>query len=137
MMTRLLRADAGRGFILDGYPATDGQAQALDQWLAEHNMPKPTVIVLNVPEDVSRTRLTKRRKADDQPSNIERRLRDYREVGRLVEQRYGGDHIVRVDGTGTPPQVAARIAEGIDQAHTKQGFGQRRPEPGSTPPEKR
>src|SRR3954452_19993642 len=39
MKARLLRPDAGRGFILDGYPATDGQAKALDVWLLEHNLP--------------------------------------------------------------------------------------------------
>ena len=130
MMARLLRPDAGRGFILDGYPATDGQARALDQWLSDHNMPKPTIVVLEVPEDVSRSRLTRRHRADDQPANIERRLRDYRETGRLVEQWYGGDRIARVDGTGTPPDVALRIANAIDAVQFRQGLRQRPPEQG-------
>jgi len=78
--TRLLQQDAVHGFILDGYPATEGQARALDQWLSEHNLPKPTIVILNVPEEVSRDRLIRRRRAGDEPDNIERRLRDYREI---------------------------------------------------------
>jgi adenylate kinase len=130
MMARLLRPDAGRGFILDGYPATEGQARALDQWLADHNLPKPIIVVLQVPEEVSRNRMIRRRRADDQPDNIERRLRDYREIGRLVEQRYGTGRIVRVDGTGAPPQVALLIAKGIDDLPSTQGLKRRTPEDG-------
>jgi adenylate kinase len=128
MTARLLRADVGRGFILDGYPASDVQAKVLDQWLSEHKMPKPTIVVLSVPEDVARGRLTRRRRADDQIENIERRLRDYRDVGRMVEQWYGGDRTIRIDGTGTPEQVAQRIATGIDEVHSRNGLLQRPPE---------
>jgi adenylate kinase len=128
MMARLLRPDAGRGFILDGYPATEGQAQVLDQWLADHNLPKPTIVILQVPEEVSRARMMRRRRADDKPDNIDRRLKEYREVGRLVEQRYGTARTVRVDGTGAPPQVALLIAKGIDDLPSTQGLKQRTPE---------
>lgn len=111
---RLVQSDAGNGFILDGYPATEDQARALDAWLSGHNLPQPTIIILDVPEAVSRDRLIRRRRAGDQPVNIERRLRDYREAGRLVEQWYGKERVVRVDGTGTPADVAQQIAKGID-----------------------
>jgi adenylate kinase len=126
----LLRPDAGRGFILDGYPATEGQARMLDQWLADHNLPKPIIVVLQVPDEVSRNRMIRRRRPDDQPDNIERRLRDYREIGRLVEQRYGTGRIVRVDGTGAPSQVALLIAKAIDDLPATQGLKQREPEGG-------
>jgi adenylate kinase len=127
---RLLQPDAGRGFILDGYPATEGQARALDQWLSEHNLPKPNIIILNVPEETSRDRLIRRRRAGDKPDNIERRLRDYREIGRLVEQWYGRERIVRVDGTGTPAEVALRINKGIDAVQSSKGFAVRSPDNG-------
>ncbi len=130
MMARLLRPDAGRGFILDGYPATEGQARMLDQWLADHHLPKPIIVVLQVPDEVSRNRMIRRRRPDDQPDNIERRLRDYREIGRLVEQRYGTGRIVRVDGTGAPSQVALLIAKAIDDLPATQGLKQREPEGG-------
>lgn len=145
MKARLLRPDAGRGFILDGYPSTDVQAKALDEWLSSHKLPKPIIMILDVPEGVSRERLTKRRHAGDKGDNIERRLRDYREVGRLVEQWYGPERIVRVDGTGMPADVASRIARGIDEAQTGKvlksrppkdsGLKQREPER-STPEQK-
>jgi adenylate kinase len=130
MLARLLRPDAGRGFILDGYPSSDGQARALDRWLAERQMPKPTVIVLNVPEDVSRSRMLKRKGADDQPAEIERRLGDYRDIGRLVEKWYGADHVAQVDGTGTAAEVALRVANGIDEVQSRKSLLQRPAEPG-------
>jgi adenylate kinase len=100
MKKRLLRPDAGRGFILDGYPASAGQAKVLDAWLLEHKLPKPEVIILDVPEEVSRKRLLRRDRPDDTSENIERRLRDYKEIGRVVEQWYGVERTARVDGTG-------------------------------------
>ena len=122
IMTRLLQPDVGKGFILDGYPATEDQAKTLDQWLSEHKLPSPAVVILNVPEAVSRERLTRRKRANDKPDNIERRLRDYQEVGRLVEQWYGTGRIVRVDGTGTPAEVTLRITEGIDDLKPAKSF---------------
>jgi adenylate kinase len=114
MKARLLRPDAGRGFILDGYPATEGQAKALDTWILEHNLPKPVVIALDIPEEVSRIRMLRRRRADDTSENIERRLRDYKEVGRVVEQWYGTQRTTRVDGTGIATEVAKRVAEAVE-----------------------
>lgn len=114
MKARFLRGDASRGFILDGYPATEGQARAFDQYLSEHNLPKPSVVVLNVPEEVSRERLTRRGRTGDDRSNIERRLANYKDVGLLVERWYGSERVVRVDGTGSPSDVTLRITKGIE-----------------------
>src|SRR3954447_5182931 len=114
MKARLLRPDAGRGFILDGYPATDGQAKALDVWLLEHNLPEPAVVILDVPDEVSRNRMLRRRRADDTSENIERRLRDYKEIGRVVEGWYGAQRTARVDGTGLQAEVAKRVAVAVD-----------------------
>jgi adenylate kinase len=120
---RLLRPDAGRGFILDGYPASEGQAQALDDFLKEHNFRKPVVVAIDAPEEVLQGRLTERRRADDrQPGNIERRLADYRDAGRTVEKWYGPENLVRVDGRGTPNEVAQRIENAIDQAAMRNGL---------------
>lgn len=113
MKTRLLRQDAAKGFILDGYPTSEGQAEALDQWIVGNNLPKPIVVILDVPEKVSRDRLTRRKRAGDESTNIERRLADYREIGRQVEKWYVNG-IVRVDGTGAPSDVTQRIIQGID-----------------------
>jgi adenylate kinase len=114
MKVRILRPDVANGFIVDGYPATDGQAKVFDQWLAELRLPKPTIVVLSVPEEVSRQRLAERGKLGDEAVNVERRLADYRQVGRLAEQWYGSERVVRVDGTGTPSEVTKRITTGVN-----------------------
>jgi len=114
LTTRLLRPDTGRGFILDGYPTSEGQGKVLDQWIRDNNLPHPVVIILDVPEGVSRQRLAHRKRPGDDPGNVERRLADYREVGRLVEKLYGSEHIVRVDGTGSQADVTLRIINGIE-----------------------
>jgi adenylate kinase len=129
MKARLLRPDASRGFILDGYPVSEGQAKALDAWLLEHNLPKPVVIILDVPEDVSRTRMLRRRRADDTSENIERRLREYKESGRLVEQWYGAQQTAHVDGTGAVPEVAKRLADAVESIREKTPLKTRNPNP--------
>ena len=68
MKARILRPDTAHGFIIDGYPGTEGQARAFDQWLSELKLPKPIIVVLNVSEQVSRDRLTRRGRSADEPS---------------------------------------------------------------------
>jgi adenylate kinase len=122
MKARLLRRDTGRGFILDGYPTTEKQARALDDFLAEHSFPKPIVVVLEAPDQVLRKRMKSRGRADDTPENIERRIREYRDLETFTEKWYGSGNTVRVDGTGTVQSVAASIAQQIESAQSKKGL---------------
>ena len=56
---RLARPDAGAGFVLDGFPRTVAQAQALDDVLDDR---QPIVVVsIEVPEETLIERLTLRR----------------------------------------------------------------------------
>lgn len=121
MKTRLLRPDAGRGFILDGYPATNAQADALDGFLEEHGFPKPVVVVLDAPDSLLRERMKSRKRADDQPEIIERRLQEYRQIEKLTVERYGANSTVRVDGSGSVQAVSARIAAQIENARANSG----------------
>jgi len=125
---RLLRSDIAHGFILDGYPVTDVQAKALDAWLVEHKFPPPVIVILDVPEDVSRERLRHRRRADDTPGNTERRLTDYKDLGRRTEQWYGTDRVARVDGNGTVAEVAERMAKAVESVKGKKELKTREPE---------
>ena len=139
MHARLLQPDAGRGFILDGYPVSPAQAKALDAWLVENNLPKPAVIILDVPEDVSRQRLLKRHRADDTAANIDRRLGEYKEVGRVLEGWYGAQRTARVDGTAAVPEVAKKVAAAVESIHEEkhlksrdsenEGLKRREPQP--------
>lgn len=122
MQTRLLRPDAGKGFILDGYPRTPEQAKALDAFLVEHDFPKPTVVILEATDDVLRERLKKRHAADDDAANVERRIREYRDHETFTEGRYGTENTVRVDGSGSVTVVARAIATGIDGLRQKKGL---------------
>ena len=63
----------------------------------------------------------RRRRPGDESGNIERRLSEYREVGRLVEKWYG-EQVVRVDGTGTAADVTLRIANGIEALPTSKSL---------------
>ncbi|HYP13444.1 MAG TPA: nucleoside monophosphate kinase [Bryobacteraceae bacterium] len=125
---RLLRSDTGQGFILDGYPTTAGQAKALDQFLSEHAFPKPMVVVIDAPDAVVRSRMSSRGRADDAPENIERRIREYRDVGAFTEKWYGPENTVRVDGTGTIQSVALAIERQMDAARTSRGLLVRTPD---------
>ncbi len=61
MQDRLKQDDCKKGFILDGFPRTVAQAEALDAMLNELNMPLDKVLALTVPDSELLTRLTGRR----------------------------------------------------------------------------
>jgi adenylate kinase len=61
MKERLARADAARGFILDGFPRTIGQAEALAQMLKDLGQELQAVVYLDVPDGELLRRLTGRR----------------------------------------------------------------------------
>jgi adenylate kinase len=61
MRARLGESDAGRGFLLDGFPRTIEQAEALDAMLAEDGRSVSDVILLDVPEEELVQRLSGRR----------------------------------------------------------------------------
>jgi len=58
---RLLQKDAAKGFILDGYPRTLPQADALDEFLARWGRELDGVIFFEIPEEVVLRRITGRR----------------------------------------------------------------------------
>lgn len=61
MQDRLKEPDCAKGFILDGFPRTVAQAEALENMLKEMNMPIDKVLALDVPDEVLLERLTGRR----------------------------------------------------------------------------
>jgi adenylate kinase len=62
---RLAQADAERGFILDGFPRTVGQAEALDDLLASRGRPLAAVLQIAVPREELVRRLAGRRVCGD------------------------------------------------------------------------
>ena len=107
------------GFVLDGFPRTVPQAEALDAMLEEIGKPLDAVILLQVSDDVATERLRERAakegRADDSPEAIANRLRQYHELTELVVDRYQQAGIeVIVDGEQTMDVVFAAIQDALE-----------------------
>ena len=76
---RLAKADAGRGFLLDGYPRTLPQAETLAGILRDAGRNLDAVLLVDVPEDELVRRTLLRGRGDDKEDVIRERLRVYRE----------------------------------------------------------
>ena len=122
----MLRADLSKGFILDGYPATAGQAKSLDAMLQEQSLPKAVVVVLDAPDDVIRKRMTVRGRADDKPEIIDRRIREFRNEAALLSGWAGQTHVVRVNADAGIADISTQIVAGLEDAWSKQ-MSQQRP----------
>lgn len=111
-----LRLSGESGMVLDGFPRTVGQAEALDAALKESGQPLDRVIYFDVNRDelVSRliNRATEQGRSDDTPETIERRMDVYEELTAPVLEYYRKAGDVRdVDGMGTPDEVFSRLEQ--------------------------
>jgi adenylate kinase len=119
----LQRTDLRKGFILDGFPATAGQAKALDRILQDNRLPKAVVVVLDVPDDVIRRRMRARGRVDDKPEIIDRRIREFREQASLLAGWAGQTHIVRVNADAKIGDVSKQIVTGLEDTWAQQSSG--------------
>jgi adenylate kinase len=143
---RLRRPDAdSRGYVLDGFPRTVAQAEALDKITVDR--PIQIVIDLDVPRDVVLNRISARRvcrdcgtnytatglerqpwicevcggdvmqRDDDTPDAVNRRLDLYEsQTAPLIEYYESQGRMVVVDGVGDPDHVFLRLATSVDNA---------------------
>jgi adenylate kinase len=106
-------------FVLDGFPRTMAQAEALDSMLDEIGKPLDAVILLQVSDEVATQRLRERAaqegRADDSPEAIANRLRLYHELTELVVDRYqlAGIEVI-VEGEQTVDEVFAAIQDALE-----------------------
>ena len=135
---------SSRGWILDGFPRTAGQAQALADFLGDERA-LDLAIDIELPTEAALKRLAARRvcnvcgaiysadqpphlnwtcdfcggevvqREDDQPEAIKRRLDLYEsQTAPLIAWYLERDHLVTIDGMGHPDQVFQRMVHAID-----------------------
>ena len=106
------------GFVLDGFPRTLPQAEALDAMLDEIGKPLDVVLLLEVSDEVALERLLARLalegRADDTPDAIRNRLGLYHERTEPVVERYRAEgRLVTVDGEQGVDEVAVAIEDAL------------------------
>jgi len=118
---RLSQADTEAGFILDGFPRTMPQADALDSMLDEIDRPLAVVFELQVPDSVAIERLRKRAaeegRSDDTPEAIAKRIELYNEQTRPLVSHYRlAGNLVGIHGDRPENEVFSEIQRAVDQA---------------------
>ncbi|MGE0216658.1 adenylate kinase [Mycolicibacterium sp.] len=109
---RLDDEDAAAGFILDGYPRSVEQAEALDAMLEKRSLSLDAVLEFRVPEEELVARLKGRGRADDTEDVIRNRFKVYRdETAPLLD--YYKDTLVTVDAVGELDEVFARALKAL------------------------
>jgi adenylate kinase len=135
---RIAQADASHGFILDGFPRTVAQADALDQRLRLAGVPLDAALQIDVPRSLLLERAVLRRidkrtgqiyhlkysppppdaelvhRADDQEATVQKRLDEYEAMTAALLPYYEARGLLRrVDGVGSPDEVTRRIIEAL------------------------
>lgn len=116
---RLAQDDARDGFLLDGYPRTVAQVEALDALLAGWGHSIDAVLELQVDEQELVARLVKRAetsgRTDDTEDVIRERQRIYREETAPLVRIYSERNLViEIDGVGELDEVTTRINAALD-----------------------
>jgi adenylate kinase len=117
---RLARPDARQGFVLDGFPRTEAQGDALDAMLRDIDRELDAILFFDVPDDIVTQRMLGRAReegrSDDTPGVIARRLEVYHsETQPVVEHYRVTGKLVPLHAERTADEVWFEIQEALEQ----------------------
>lgn len=120
---RMCQPDCQEGCLLDGFPRTLGQAEALDRFLKRQRAPIDLVLELRVDQNELVRRLSSRKRADDNPEIIRQRLESYFAQTQPVADHYRNLGLLKeIEGVGDPDWVFEQIRQAVESRR-------RQPEP--------
>ena len=117
---RLEQPDTEAGFVLDGFPRTTVQAEALDSMFNDIGRNFSVAFALQIPDEVAFDRLRRRAevegRADDTDEAIQRRLDNYhRETEPLIEYYRTRGNLVTIHGNRSENEVFSEIQRALEQ----------------------
>lgn len=117
---RLARPDAVNGFLLDGYPRTLEQIDALEAMLAEDGLSIDAMVDIEIPDEEVEGRLLKRAevegRADDTPEVIAHRVKVYHDATEPIIGAFRDrNKLITIDGMGTIEEVRERIVTAVKE----------------------
>ena len=122
VMERLAEQDCQAGFVLDGFPRTVNQAEALDRQLVDRGAPLHAVLCFEAAEEELLRRLAGRAAAEHRADDVEQTIRHRLEVFAsktrpLIDYYRHRRLLTMVDGVGKVEEVTGRILGGLPSAN--------------------
>lgn len=120
LKSEVMKVTNPAGFIFDGFPRTNPQAKALDEFLASIQTGITLMVGLEVAEEELKERLKKRaeisgRPDDANPEVIQNRIQVYRNETEPVKEYYANQgKYVGIDGIGSIDEITNRLFQAID-----------------------